>query len=232
MRYRRGMARMARLVVPGHPHHVTQRGGRRMDVFIEPDDYSAYLTLLSEWCGKAGTQILAYCLMPNHVHLILVPSDADGLRAALGETHRRYARHVNSREDWRGHLWQERFRSFPMEESHLLACARYVELNPVRAGLAEKPEAWPWSSTRAHLAGTTDGVIALEPLRSLAPDWRAFLEDGLNDATLDVMRRHGRTGHPLGSEAFLDRLQRTVGRAVRPRRPGRPKKAPMAAGEG
>ncbi len=96
------MARLARIVIPGIPHHVTQRGNRRLPVFFEDSDYEAYLALLGEWCAKAGTPIWAYCLMPNHVHLILVPPDEGGLRAALGEAHRRYTRHVNAREDWRG----------------------------------------------------------------------------------------------------------------------------------
>ena len=132
------MARMARLVVPGHPHHLTQRGARRMAVFFGDEDYRAYLALLAEWCDAADTRVWAYCLMPNHIHLILVPATEDGLRAALGETHRRYTRRVNAREGWRGHLWQERFHSFAMDEDYLLACARYVELNPVRARLAAR----------------------------------------------------------------------------------------------
>ena len=107
------MARLARIVVPGLPHHVTQRGNRRQQVFFDDGDYRAYRGLLAEYCAKAETQVWAYCLMPNHVHLILVPSHPDGLRAALGEAHRRYSRRINRRQDWQGHLWQERFRSFP-----------------------------------------------------------------------------------------------------------------------
>src|SRR5258708_22386703 len=130
------MARLARVVAPGIPHHVTQRGNRRQQVFFGDDDYATYRALLAEGCRAAGVTVSAYCLMPNHVHLILTPSDADGLRAALGETHRRYTRHVNLREDWRGYLWQGRFASRPMAEAHLLACARYVGLHPVPARLA------------------------------------------------------------------------------------------------
>jgi putative transposase len=113
------MARLARVVAPGVPHHVTQRGNRRQPVFFGEDDYLAYRSLLAEGCRTAGVEVWAYCFMPNHVHLILVPSDTDGLRAALGETHRRYTRFINEREGWRGHLWQERFASFPMDESYL-----------------------------------------------------------------------------------------------------------------
>lgn len=217
------MARMARLVVPGHPHHVTQRGVRRLDVFLQEDDYRTYLELLGRWCRAAGTQVWAYCLMPNHVHLILVPSSEDGLRAALGETHRRYTSHINDREDWRGHLWQERFHSFVMDEDHLLACARYVELNPVRARLVKKPEHWPWSSARAHLDGANNGLISIKPLLSRVSDWRTFLDGGLGKDALERIRHHAGTGHPLGSDRYLSKLNRQLGRSVKPRPRGRPK---------
>ena len=163
------MARMARLVVPGHPHHVTQRGVRRMKTFLRDADYETYLALLTTWCGEAGTKIWAWCLMPNHVHLILVPRDEDGLRSALAQTHRRYTRKINAREGWQGHLWQERFHSFPMDEAHLLAAVRYVELNPVRAGLVKRPEQWRWSSAKAHRQGREDGVTALAPMLRRKP---------------------------------------------------------------
>jgi putative transposase len=131
------MPRAARLVLPGIPHHVTQRGNRRQPTFFSDADYGLYLRLLRHWCRKSGTSVWAWCLMPNHVHLVLVPTHEDGLRAALAPTHRSYTWEVNQRHGWRGHLWQSRFASFPMEEAHLHACLRYVELNPVRAGLAE-----------------------------------------------------------------------------------------------
>ncbi len=220
------MARLARLVVPGHPHHVTQRGNRRQDTFFGDDDYRSYLSLLAESCQKAGTEVWAYCLMPNHVHLVLVPSHEDGLRAALAETHRRYTRRVNLREDWRGHLWQERFHSFAMDENHLLACARYVELNPVRAKLTERPGDWRWSSARAHLAGRDDGVVSVAPMLERAPDWETFLDGGLGDEEIETFKAHERTGHPLGSGGFLETLARITGRPVKPRQPGRPKITP------
>ncbi|MDD5168160.1 MAG: transposase [Syntrophales bacterium] len=129
------MARIARVIAPGYPHHVTQRGNRRQETFFADDDYAAYLELLSEWTRKHDVEIWAYCLMPNHVHLIAVPDSEEALARAIGEAHRRYTRRINFREGWRGHLWQERFASFPMEESYLLAAARYVEMNPVASGL-------------------------------------------------------------------------------------------------
>jgi putative transposase len=133
------MARLARVVAPGLPHHVTQRGNRRQKTFFSPADYRLYRSLMAEWCGREGVEIWAYCLMPNHVHLIAVPEREDALQRAIGEAHRRYSRAVNLREGWRGHLWQGRFASFPMDQDHLLAAARYVELNPVRAGIRRRP---------------------------------------------------------------------------------------------
>jgi len=225
------MTRMARLVVPGHPHLVTQRGVRHMDVFTENGDYALYLDLLRDWCDRAGTKVWAYCLMPNHVHLILVPSHEDGLRAALGEIHRRYARHVNRRQDWRGHLWQERFHSFAMDKHHLLACARYVELNPVRARLVKRPDDWAWSSARAHLGGADDEVVKVRPLLAEVPDWHTFLAGGVDETMLETLRGHTRTGHPLGSERYYKSLERKLGRSVKPARRGRPKASSAGAGK-
>jgi putative transposase len=136
----------------GVAHHVTQHGNRRQQVFFGDDDYRAYRTLLAAGCRDAGVEVRAYCLMPNHVHLILTPSTRDGLRAALAEAHRRYTRAINLREGWRGYLWQGRFASVAMDEAHMMAAARYVELNPVRARLARRADEWPWSSAHAHLA--------------------------------------------------------------------------------
>ncbi len=215
------MARLARIVAPGLPHHVTQRGNRRQPVFFRDDDYRLYLRLVSEHCAAAGVVCLAYCLMPNHVHLILTPPHEDGLRAALGEAHRRYTRAVNLREQWSGYLWQGRFASFPMDEPHLLACARYVELNPVRARLAQTPEAWPWSSARAHLAGRDDGLATVAPLLELAPDWRDFLAGGLRADEHAAIRASERTGRALGAAGFIAGLEHRLGRPIARRKPGR-----------
>lgn len=218
------MARQARIVVPGIPHHVTQRGNRRMETFQGDADYALYKALLAEFAAKADVAVWAYCLMPNHVHLILVPSDEDGLRRALGETHRRYTRHVNTREGWQGHLWQERFHSCPMDEGYLRICTRYVELNPVRAGLTKTPEDWQWSSARAHLTAADDGLAAVQPLLERIPDWRAFLAEGLTDDARDAVRTGERTGRPLGAPAFIQRLESETGRILSPGKRGRPKK--------
>ncbi|MDH3596812.1 MAG: transposase [Rhodospirillales bacterium] len=225
------MARLARAVAPGLPHHVTQRGNRRQTVFFSDDDYEAYRALLAEHAAAEGVAVWAYCLMPNHVHLVLVPPEEGALRRALGEAHRRYTRRVNLREDWRGYLWQGRFASFVMDERHLLAAARYVELNPLRAGLVRRAADWPWSSARAHLAGQDDVLVAAAPLLELVPDWAAFLAGGLGEDELEALRRHARTGRPLGSESFIEDLEARLGRRLKPGKRGRKAKSKPAPAE-
>ena len=214
------MARLARLVIPGLPHHVTQRGNRRQQTFFNDGDYAAYLDLMAEWCGEEGVEIWSYCLMPNHVHLIAVPKTAEGLRRAIGEAHRRYTRRINFREQWRGYLWQGRFASFVLDEPYLLAAARYVELNPVRAKLVQRARQWRWSSARAHLSGRDDRLVKVAPLLAMVGDWKAFLKSAIAEEELRDLREHGRTGRPLGSPAFLDRLESLLGRVLRPQKPG------------
>jgi putative transposase len=223
------MARLARVVVPGLPHHVIQSGNRRQTTFFRDDDYAAYLELMAQWCGEEGVRIWAYCLMPNHVHLIAVPKTENALRRAIGEVHRRYTRRINLREDWRGYLWQGRFASFVMDEPHLLAAARYIELNPVRENLVNTPRQWPWSSARAHLAGRDDQLVRVAPLLRMVDDWKAFLRSAVPETELEELRRHARTGRPLGSDKFVTRLETKLGRQLRPRKPGRPPKNAMNA---
>jgi putative transposase len=214
------MARIARVIAPGLPHHVTQRGNRRQQTFFCDDDYREYLSLMAEWTGKYGVHIWAWCLMPNHVHLIAVPATHDSLARAIGEAHRRYTRRINFREKWRGHLWQERFASFPLDENYLLATARYIEMNPVAAGLVAYPGDYPWSSARAHLAGENDQLVQhASPLPAMVGNWRDFLSLSDEDE-LEVLKRHERTGRPLGNDFFVDRLEGELSRPLRPQKPG------------
>ncbi len=165
------MPRISRLIAPGIPHHVTQRGNRRMQTFFRDEDYQAYLALMAEWCRKRNVAVWAYCLMPNHVHLIAVPESEDSLRRAIGEAHRRYSSMINRRNKWTGHLWQGRFSSFPMDETYLFAAARYIEMNPVRARLVDDPASWKWSSASAHLAGQDDQLVRVSPLLATGSDF-------------------------------------------------------------
>ncbi len=217
------MARLARVVAPGVPHHITQRGNRRQQTFFSDNDYRLYLDLMAEWCGQCGVEIWAYCLMGNHVHLIAVPESEEALGLAIGEAHRRYTRQVNFRQGWRGHLWQGRFASFPMDQHYLAAAARYVELNPVRARLAKRPEDHSWSSARAHLAGRDDRLVKVAPLLEIIGDWAAFLEGGLDGGDRAALQRHERTGRPLGDKDFVERLETALGRTLKQQKPG-PKK--------
>jgi putative transposase len=214
------MPRLARAVVPGFPHHVTQRGNRRQQTFFYDDDYVLYRTLMGEWCQRYGVDIWAYCLMPNHTHLIAVPETPDGLRCALAEAHRRYTAEINRREGWTGCLWQGRFSSFVMDDEYLLTAARYVELNPVRAHLVLNPADYPWSSARAHLRGRDDLLVNAAPLLQRVRDWSAFLGAGALPEAVDQLRSHERTGRPLGSDQFVEQLEQLLKRVLRPRKPG------------
>ena len=215
------MPRLARIVVPDFPHHVTQRGNRRQQTFFSDADFRLYLSLISTYCAENGVKIWAYCLMPNHVHLILKPRKAKSLAAALSDAHRCYSRAINFRQGWRGYLWQGRFASFPMDGGHVLAAAQYVELNPVRARLVKTPQDWPWSSARAHLTGQPDGVVDPRPLLDMFPQWDEVLEAGLERAAEEAIERSTRTGRPLGSDAFMKEIERISGRPVCPKKPGR-----------
>ena len=194
---------MPRVVVPGYPHHVTQRGNRRQKTFFCDDDYRYYIELVSEYSQQANTGIWAYCLMPNHVHLVMVPDREDGLRAVLGEAHRHYTRHINFRQKWRGHLRQERFQSFLMDEDYLLATVRYVERNPVVARLCDSAEQWPWSSARAHLRRQDDNLVRVKPMLDRINDWQAYLRSEVENDQTDSIRRHSRTGRPQGTADFV-----------------------------
>jgi len=201
-------------------HHITQRGNRRQWTFFCPDDYLLYIALLAEWCGRCGVEVWAYCLMPNHVHVIAVPGSPDGFRRAIGEAHRRYTADINRREGWRGHLWQGRFASYVMDDRYTLAAARYVELNPVRAGLVARAEDYPWSSARAHLLGRNDCLVTAAPLLARTRDWSSFLGEETNAEDSHSLRAHESTGRPLGSDAFVDELERALGRILKRRPPG------------
>jgi putative transposase len=161
--------------------------------------------------------------MLNHIHLIVVPESEDGLRRAIGEAHRRYTRYINFQKEWKGHLWQGRFGSFPMDEQYLIATARYIELNPVKAGIVKKPEDYKWSSAQAHLQGEDDILVKVEPLLSIISDWRELLASDLSEEEYETLRRHERTGRPLGSANFVEKMENQTARVLRRQKPG-PKK--------
>ena len=218
---------LGRIVLPGHPHHVTQRGNRRQPVFFEPSDYALYRDLLAEHCRKASVEVWAYCLMPNHVHLVLTPQTVTGLARALGETHRRYTGFVNARARWTGHLFQGRFGSVAMDDAHFVVAARYVALNPVRAKLVARAQDWPWSSVRAHLAGRDDALVRVAPLIDRIGSVSDWFETESDGASFAALRAAEASGRPLGADDFMIRIERTLGRSLQPRKPGRKPRVPM-----
>ncbi len=252
------MSRVARVVVPGYPHHVTQRGNRRADVFETEDDRHAYLRFLKKYGERHGLDIWAYCLMTNHIHLVAVPEREESLARALRDAHTVYAMRFNTRTQLSGHVWQGRFYSCTLDEAHLWAAVRYVERNPVRAGMVDRAEDHPWSSARAHCglglsqakrsgdgtvpirARTTDGTCAteLDPLLSkefpppgVIEDWAQWLRVEDDPDAVDRIRRQTRTGRPCGGSRFVAQLEHRLGRLLRPAKRGRKPKRTGGSGE-
>lgn len=218
------MPRPARLVVPGAPHHVIQRGNRKQPIFFDDQDRRAYLDLLARGCQKYATRCLAWCLMNNHVHLILVPLNEDGLRGPLAGAHTAYAQRVNLRQGVGGHLFQGRFASYPMDDAHLMVAVRYIENNPVAARLAARAEDWRWSSARAHVYGAPDALTDVAALAAHAPNWRAMLSLGLEASELSRVEDALRLGRPQGGASWLRGVAEQAGLSLeRPPR-GRPRK--------
>ena len=221
------MARLSRVVLPDYPHHVTQRGVRSQAVFFDDDDRRFYLDLMREQTQRQGVHILCYCLMTNHVHLLAVPSSVAGLARAIGEAHRRYTLHINRRSGARGYLFQGRFFSCPLDETHLLSAARYTLRNPVRAGMVARAGDWPWSSAAFHLRECHRDPLVTQPdlpgLAEGAAQWRNWLENDVAEEQMQRLRETSRTGRPCGNAHFLERAEQLSGRNLRPRVGGRPR---------
>lgn len=215
------MARLARIVVPGLPHLVTQRGNRGEPTFFEDGDYALYLDLLAESSARARTKIWAYCLMPNHVHMIVVPSTEDGLRQTFADLHRRYTSFINTRARTTGHLWRGRYGSVIMDEAHLLTAVRYVTLNPVRAQLVKRARDWQWSSARAHFKGKDDTVVTVKPVLERVDKFGQFLRArGDDDIDYAPLRRAETIGRPVGDPKWLKKLEAKTGRTLAPQKRG------------
>jgi putative transposase len=223
---------MARVVLPGVWHHVTHRGNHHQDVFLDDTDRRQYLHLLGRHCAKHGVSLTGYCLMGNHVHLLAIPSRETSLAQALGRAHNDYARWFHLRRGETGHLWQNRYFSCPLDKPHQWEALRYIELNPVRAGLVAAPELWPWSSARAHLGrGDPGAVVDMVEWRAVwSPDtWEIALAEGVTNAALvERIRQATRTGRPLGTDRFVKEAETFSGRRLRPNKRG-PKLSPAAA---
>jgi len=200
------MPRLPRAVFAGVPHHITQRGNRRSDVFFTDEDRVVYLDWLHEYCEKHNVDVLAYCLMTNHIHMVAVPNTPEGLQRVLKPLHMRYAQRVNRAQGWKGHLWQGRFFSSPLDEAYLYSAIRYVERNPIRVGLADKAEDYLWSSAGAHCGLREDVLLSKkvewEPMLAAIGDWSGWLSVEEEPKCLDVLRQHVEKGVALWSRCF------------------------------
>jgi putative transposase len=210
------MPRHPRTVFAGIPHHVTQRGNHRDKVFFDPADAHAYLCLSHAYFRQHEVEVFAYCLMPNHVHLVLTPSRPDGLHRALRAVHSQFAQRINRMRSLKGHLWQGRYFSSALDTGYFLNAVRYVERNPVRAGLVRCAEDYPWSSAAAHCGLRHDPLIKRLPgMLAGISDWSRWLREGVSADTDEILRQHGSRNLPCGSSEFIAELEDTAGRTLR-----------------
>lgn len=224
------MPRMARVIVPNLPHHIVQRGHNRKAVFVEPYDYQYYLDTLLEWKRELGIKVYAWCLMTNHVHLILDPGDD---RLAIGLLMKRLAgrqtRYVNKHESRSGSLWEGRYKASAIQtDSYLLQCCRYVELNPVRAAMVSRAENYPWSSYRSKIGLGGSPILDPDPcyaeLARPTEQYRHFVEQGLSDEEYRLIRERVQRNGLTGNGAFIDEVEQRIGLRIEYRLPGRPGK--------
>jgi len=223
------MPRLARTVIANIPYHVTQRGNRRENVFFTDDGRRTYLTWLSQYAEQHHVDILAYCLMPNHVHLVAVPATQDGLQLLLKPLHMRHAQRVNRLQGWHGHVWQGRYFSSALDEEYLWAAIGYVERNPVRARLVRKAESYAWSSAAGHCGLRDDPVLTTRKYWrkqfEARDNWSAWLAEKDAPERLEIIRRNTDKGLPCGADAFLRKMEKIAGRPLSYRPQGRPQKA-------
>ena len=220
------MPRIARIVAPGYPHHITQRGNNRATVFFDDEDRQTYLKLLTTYSLKHSLRVWAYCLMDNHIHLLAVPETETALARGIGLTNQVYTQYLNRKLAQSGRVWQNRFFSCVVgNEQYLWAVARYIERNPLKAGLADRPEAYRWSSVRAHLTEADDAVLGsaswLPPTEKNAYAKFVLAE---NEKMDEAIRKATRTGRPFGSEWFVGMLEFQRQQTLRPNKVGRPRK--------
>jgi putative transposase len=218
------MPRHARIVLPGLPHHVTQRGNYRQEVFQGDSDYAAYCALVNRYSTHWGFETVAFCLMPNHVHFIAVPSEPDSFAQMLRVLQMRHAQYMNKHRGIQGHLWHSRFYSCLLGETHLYRAIRYVEANPVRAKLVSTPWDYKWSSARARVGFKSPINLAVPKAVGGGFDWKTFLQ-GADAEMCDAMRQRTARGLPVGAPAFLETMERKFGRPLLVRGPGRPRRS-------
>ncbi len=228
------MARLPRLVVPNQPHHIIQTGNDRQPIFRDADDYTGFLAWLREAAKRFRVAVHAYVLMPNHLHLLVSPSDETGLGRMMQWVGRHYVPYFNTKYQRVGTLWQGRYKAVVIDsEQYFLLCSRYIELNPVRSGLTSLATDYPWSSIAHHVGSRPDPLITDHPLywalgntpfdREAA--YRALVDQGLSAEEVIALSEATLKGWPLGSEKFKTLLAKQVNRRVSPAKRGRPPKA-------
>jgi len=220
------MPRIARAVAAGFPHHIVQRGNNREKVFIDDEDREKYIDLLKKYSKKRNAQVLAYCLMTNHVHLLVKPKENESMYKMMQGVTLCYTQFANRKYNRTGRLWESRYHSCVVDkDSYLWSVARYIETNPVRAGMVKKAEDYAYSSAQAHVIGKEDNILNEELIaETQRKEYRAFIREKGTEKDRDLIRYHTKTGKPLGDEAFMKRMEKRTGRdlALRPR--GRPRK--------
>lgn len=222
------MPRIARIVAVELPHHITQRGNYKQKVFSDDNDRRKYLSWIQEYSHKYNLSILVYCLVPNHVHFIAIPHREDSLAKTFNTAHMRYSQYFNKRIQTTGHLWQGRFYSCVLDETHLIVAARYIERNPVRANIIEKPWQWKWSSALAHINKEEKSSLKLTDLFKIIDmsydSWKQYIDSKEDKKELDNIRTHTLTGRPLGTMTFIEELEKRFDRRLVALPKGRPKK--------
>ncbi len=217
------MSRRPRLILPGFPHHITHRGNRRAPIFRDDADRRFYLSKLALYAERYGIRLYAYSLMTNHVHHILVPPTREAASCCFRDLHGLYADRFNGKYGVDGHLWQERFYACLLDDAHLWNAVRYVEQNPVRAGLVERAEDYRWSSARAHCGLIIDPLLDPNfPPDGLIADWRTWLADELSTEALEEIRTATWKGVPYANEDFIRGLERLTGISLSPRHQRKP----------
>ena len=216
------MARIKRIVIPNTPHHITQRGVRSMNIFFKDDDYIYYKNLLYKQCKEHNVKIISYCLMTNHVHLIAIPKHKESLAKAIGETHRLYTRKINFEQKVKGHLFQERFYSTPLDNEHLLNAIKYVEQNPVKALMVKYPWDYKYTSCLKRLnLVKEDNLLCDYKVIDNIENYKEFL---LEDNNIKFIKEKTRTGKPCGDNNFYDKIKLLTGIDYKNKKAGRPKR--------
>ena len=219
------MPRIARTVASGYPHHVTQRGNYQQPVFEDESDFRQYLQWLQEYSTKYALKIWAYCLMTNHVHFVCVPEKEDSLARTFNTLHMRYSQYFNQKRKLKGHLWQGRFYSCILDERHLYAAVRYVETNPVRAGIVRKPHKYQWSSAGSHVNNEANPILSQDCyLEKEIDDWSEYLKEKEEEQAIENIKRCSMTGRPCGNDSFMKIIETLFGRRLRDLPWGRPNK--------